>query len=552
MGRGRAVDKTLNACWAILGTMSPALPALILGLMATLAGMPAAADAPPSGQSEASLPAPRLATVMARAGFDPTALEAYMAQSRFAHARWGVAALSLDTGRMLYSHDADRLMQTASTAKLFTAATVLDQPGPDYRIATRLLGGRIDAAGRLQGPLVLQGMGDPTLGVAPVTQAWARQLASQLAAHGVRRVQGDLIADDTYFSGPPYGAGWEAEDLQTWFGATPSALSVNENVAELSVEPANRIGRPAGLVLTPEKAIPRIDSHLDTGAPRAGNAVNLFRAPGSTTLEAFGRIALRSPAQHYKLSLPDPARTAGLLLADALRAQGIALDGRVEARHWPETPLAGGLLGQVSSPPLAEILQQGLKRSQNLYLQNLLQIAGNQYAAAHPASDADSFVSSAESGARAVQALLQRAGIDTATVQFSDGTGMSRRSLASPRAMTGLLAWVVTQPWAADFREGLPVAAEDGTLAAHFHNSPAAGNLQAKTGSMSLVHCLAGYVTSTQGEHLAFVVMLNNYVPPAGAPSISHDVDQVALMLTRDGAPDPSSRRAARSAGAAD
>ena len=500
----------------------------------------------------AAAPPTRLATVVAQAGFDPSALEAFMGQARFAHARWGVAVQSLDTGRVLYVHDADRLMQTASTAKLFTAATVLDQPGPDYRIATRLLGGRIDGSGRLQGPLVLQGMGDPTLGVAAETRDWARQLAAQLAAHGVRQVQGDLIADDTWFSGPPYGAGWEAEDLQTWFGATPSALSVNENVAELTVEPANRIGRPAGLVLKPEKAIPRIDSHLDTARPREGNAVNLFRAPGSTTLEAFGRISLHSPAQHYKLSLPDPARTAGLLLADALRAQGIRLDGRVEVRHWPESPLAGALLGQVMSPPLAAILQQGLKRSQNLYLQNLLQIAGNQYAAAHPASIGEDFTSSAESGVHAVHAMLSRAGLDRDSVQFSDGTGMSRRSLATPRALVGLLAWAATQPWAASFREGLPVAAEDGTLAAHFHDSPAADNLQAKTGSMSLVHCLAGYVTSTQGEHLAFAVMLNNYVAPAGAPSISHDVDQVALLLTRDGVPEQVRGSVSHHAAAAD
>ncbi|MHC1481057.1 D-alanyl-D-alanine carboxypeptidase/D-alanyl-D-alanine endopeptidase [Frateuria aurantia] len=484
----------------------------------------------------------RLATVVAQSGFDPSAIEAYLAQPRFEHASWGVAVESLDSGRMLYTHEAQRLMQTASTAKLFTAAAVLDQPGPDYRIPTRLLGGRVLPDGSLSGALVLQGMGDPTLGVAAGSTDWARQLARQLAGRGVRRISGDLIADDTYFSGPPYGAGWEAEDLQSWFGAATSALSVNENIADLTVEPANRVGRPAGLVLQPEKAIPQIDSHLDTGPARDGSAINLYRAPGASTLEAFGQIGLHSPAQHFRLSLPDPARTAGLLLAAALRAQGIVLQGRVVSRHWPEpgaTGTTGGtVLAEILSPPLAEVLQQGLKRSQNLYLQDLLQIAGVGYAAEHPPASAGDFTSSADSGVHAIEALLQRAGIDPAAIQISDGTGMSRRSLATPLAMVQWLAWVARQPFAAAFRNGLPVAAVDGTLAAHFHDSPAADNLQAKTGSMSLVHCLVGYVTSVQGEHLAFAVMLNNYVPPTGAPSISHDVDQVALLLTLDGVPE--------------
>ena len=146
-------------------------------------------------------------------------IEAIVAQPRFAKATWGIAVTSLDDGRTLYEHRADRLMQPASTAKLFTAAVSLSTLGPDYRIPTRLLADGTIRDGRLDGPLILRGMGDPTLGTAGSTD-WAAQLASQLAARGVKRVHGDLIADDSYFSGPSFGTGWEAGDLQSWCAVT--------------------------------------------------------------------------------------------------------------------------------------------------------------------------------------------------------------------------------------------------------------------------------------------------------------------------------------------
>jgi D-alanyl-D-alanine carboxypeptidase/D-alanyl-D-alanine-endopeptidase (penicillin-binding protein 4) len=195
-----------------------------------------------------------------------SAIDAQIDDPRFASASWGIAVVSLDTGRTLYAHDARRLLQTASTAKLYTAALVLDTIGTDYRIPTQLLVTRPVAQGRLEGPLILRGMGDPSLGTAATNTDWADQLAEQLAASGVHDVQGDLVADDSYFQGPQVGAGWEARDLQSWFAVPASALSVQENVVALTLRPAGVPGHAALLTFDPAGAMPHVANHLTTAA----------------------------------------------------------------------------------------------------------------------------------------------------------------------------------------------------------------------------------------------------------------------------------------------
>jgi D-alanyl-D-alanine carboxypeptidase/D-alanyl-D-alanine-endopeptidase (penicillin-binding protein 4) len=238
-------------------------------------------------------------------------IDAIIDQPRFASAAWGIAVTSLDSGRTLYAHRADRLMQPASTAKLFTAAVSLATFGPDYRIPTRLLARGAIRNGRLDGSLILRGMGDPTLGTSSSVD-WADQLATQLAARGVTRVHGDLLADDSYYSGPPFGTGWEAGDLQSWFAAPSSALGVQENIVRVTVRPGGAVGMPAALDFDPAEARPEVLGQLTTILPRAAGDINLYRAPGNATLYAFGTIAANAPPQHFKLALVDPARIAGI------------------------------------------------------------------------------------------------------------------------------------------------------------------------------------------------------------------------------------------------
>jgi D-alanyl-D-alanine carboxypeptidase/D-alanyl-D-alanine-endopeptidase (penicillin-binding protein 4) len=496
----------------------------MLKCLAALALYPAFAASVASSATVATVPgATTVATLSAQ-------IDAQIEQPRFAAATWGIAVVSLDSGRTLYAHEADRLLQPASTAKLFTAALSLSILGPDYRIPTQLLAGGRISKGRLDGPLILRGRGDPTLGVESSAD-WAERLASQAAAQGLRFVRGGLIADDTWFAGPAHGSGWEAEDLQSWFAAPASSLSVDENIVRVTVTPAAVAGEPAMISMSPQEALPSVEGRLLTSARRTPDNINLYRGPGADTLHVFGSVAAGGQAQDFKLAMADPARVAALQLNQALKNHGIQIIGKLRVVHWPQSspdPSAQvKLLGEVLSPPVAEILERGLKRSQNLYLQNLLLTVG----AREPPPTYAGFVSTERRGIQALRRLLDEIGIPPSASLIGEGTGLSRRDLVTPAAMVRLLSYLAAQPDAGWVRDALPIAGVDGTLIGHMRRTAAENNVHAKTGSMRYVQCLAGYVTTASGEHLAFAIMLNNYDRPDQAPSISSDVDAIAILL---------------------
>lgn len=460
-------------------------------------------------------------------------IDAQIRQPRFAAASWGIEVVSLDRGDTLYAHRANQLLQPASTAKLFTAALSLATLGADYRIPTRLLATGHLRHGRLDGSLILYGMGDPTLGTAGSAD-WAAQLAAQLAARGIRQVRGNLIADDSYFSGPSFGTGWEADDLQSWFAVPSSALSVQENIVDITVSPGAGAGLPASLKFAPAEARPPLLGQITTTLPRAPGEINLYRAPGNDTLYAFGTMASHAAPEHFRLAMTDPAGVAGDQLRLALARHGIRLAGKVQVLHWPQDD--AGLLAEaepiaeVRSPPLLEILQRGLKRSQNLYLQNLLLSVGAHEQASDPAPSSG-FVTTESQGLKALHRLLLQVGIPPSATLLAEGSGLSRRDLVTPDAMVRLLRYLAAQPYADQVRAALPIAGVDGTLINRMRQTAAANNVHAKTGSMTYVHCMAGYVTTAAGERLAFAIMLNNYEPPAGGPGASADLDAIAVLL---------------------
>ena len=463
-------------------------------------------------------------------------IDTLIGQPRFAHASWGIAVKSLDSGRTLYVHRADRLAHPASTAKLFTAAASLATLGPTYRFSTRLVSRGTIRNGRLDGALILYGMGDPTLGTGS-SGDWATQFASQLYARGVRQVHGDLIADDSYFTGPSFGAGWAAGDLQSWFAAPSSALSVDENIVNVTVTPGASPGVPASVRLAPINGIARMPGRIETTPPPSSSNINLYRAPGSDTLYLFGSIPVRAVPADFRLAMVDPAMQAARQLRVALASRGIQISGTTRVLHWPldDRALMAGTrdLAELHSPPVLEILQRGLKRSQNLYLQNLLLGVG-AFTQANASQAPSSFRDSQGWGIRALDDLLARIGIAPETCRIAEGAGLSRRDLVTPDALVRLLLYLSEQPYAEQLRDALPLAGVDGTLTYRMRETAATGNVQAKTGSMSDVHSLAGYVTTAARDHLAFVIILDNYEPPAGAPSANRDVDAIAVLLAGD------------------
>lgn len=444
---------------------------------------------------------------------------------RFAAATWGIQVVDLDSRRVLFEHNAGKYFVPASTAKLFTAALALDTLGPDRRLRTSLYAAaRPGPGGVLEGDLVLYGRGDPALGSGgPFRTDPLEALAAQLEAQGVRTVQGDLVGDDSFFTSPPYGPGWQWEDLGWAYGAEPTALAVHQGTVDLWVYPPPAPGRPPFLFAQPGHGLFTFEHRGGTGPVRAE------RLPGEPGIRVTGSLPAGAAPVRRVVPVRDSARFAAQLLARALARRGIQVHGQVRARHAPERPDLGRLaeLAWVEGPPVADLVRTMLKRSDNLYAQLLWLQAG---AGAGPGGDSD------QRAADAMAAWLAKAGQDPGEVVLEDGAGLSRRDLVTPAALVRLLVHMDGRP---GFRDALPVAGMDGTLARRLAGTAAHGNLQAKTGTLRWTRALAGYLTGAGSERLAFALMLNNYRPSPGASGGEADLDALARILAGGAGPEP-------------
>ena len=518
--------------------MKRLIPALLAALL--LGGCATAPPPKPVQVTQPVPPVPNAASPRNVPSSLAAGIDAYLSEPRFAHAQWGIDVSSLDDGNALYRRNADALFLPASNAKLYTSALALQTLGASARFSTTLYATAAPRAdGTLTGDLILYGGGDPSLGDPEASPDWANRLAEALAVRGVRRVRGNLIADDTYFAGPLFGDGWEALDLQTDYGAQAGALGARNNV--LRVKVARDGTRCCSVTVDPANAGMRVTNLTGSAAP-----LGLYRPPGSNVLYVTGSLRANQPRGSYALSVPDGALFAGNLLRDALAQRGIALDGSVRTLHWPETDAAMANhpieIASIASPPLSQLLVHMLKHSDNRYAQTLLQQVGVATARTGMCADrAEPPQTSAAWGSCAMRAFLGRIGIDHGEAMFNDGSGLSREDLVTPASTVKLLAWIARQPFANVLRDALPVAGIDGTLKYRMRGGAATDNVQAKTGTLTHVYTLSGYVTDAAGQRLAFSLMLNRYQRPTDAfgrrvqPSPQSDLDAIATMLAEHG-----------------
>ena len=467
-------------------------------------------------------------------------IDAILAQPDLSRGYWGISVISLATGKIVYEHNADKLFTPASNTKLFTTAAALELIGPDYNSRTTIeTNGTLDKHGRLTGDLLLVGRGDPNLSGRELPYAVHTQrndhpiealeeLADELVKKGVKYVDGDIIADDSYFAFERYGEGWSQDDLVWADGAPVSALTINDNVIFVNILPADRAGEHAFVSITPFADYYRIDNRMITTPAGTGRRIFINREPGSTVLTLWGNIPLDDAGADEALAIEDPAEFAAALLRQLLEKRGIVVYGQQRTRHtdlaslstFTVTALAparGGdepsrslqrqplVLAAHESKPLMEDVRVINKVSQNLHAEILLRLLGRERGTA----------GTVEGGLEVVRGFLNRAGVPAEEYSFYDGSGLSRQNLATPNAVVQLLRYAAAQPWGPSFRSTLPVAGVDGSLAGRFKDASVHGNVEGKTGSLGGVKTLSGYATTASGELVAFSILTNNFNLPA-------------------------------------
>jgi D-alanyl-D-alanine carboxypeptidase/D-alanyl-D-alanine-endopeptidase (penicillin-binding protein 4) len=448
-----------------------------------------------------------------------------------------VKVASLDTGRVLFEQDARKWMQPASNMKLFTVAAALDRLTPDYRFVTSVYAPtRPDASGTLRGDLVVYGRGDPSFAVRFNPEGDADyfraidELAASVQAAGVRRVEGDIVGDESYFKGGNVPTGWEWDDLQWYYGAEVSALTVNDNSVDLSIKPGASVGSPARITVGPSLSLVTVVDRTTTSGRGTGRELSVTRPLGQNVIEVSGRLPIDDRGYTASLAVSRPALMFTSMLRSALERRGVVFKGQtrtVDARGRADgQPLQVSSLVEIAarkSPPLSVIAAQVLKPSQNLYAELLLRTLGKMNATADPK------LSSEDAGVQAVRNFLTQAGIDPSGLVMLDGSGLSRADLITADTTLQLLTYMNRHRFGAAFRDALPVAGVDGTLRTRMRGTPAQGNLRAKTGTLGTATSLSGYVLSAAGERLVFSLMINN--PPRDANPRAEFTDAVAVLL---------------------
>lgn len=407
----------------------------------------------------------------------------------------GVLIRSLRDGAIWYARNPDLRFVPASNQKLITSAAALALLGPEWRYATRLVRtGPVEPDGTLRGDLELCGSGDPTL-----IDADLDAFVKAVRRAGIRRVQGRVLGDDSRFDALRYGEGWSWDDLSEAFAAQIGALTLNRSTVAIQVGPGRTVGDLVQVAITPRAGYPAIVVRAATAPAGAAQDLQVQRPLGTNTILVTGSVPIDSAPVVLWAPIDRPARFVAWVLAARLQAAGVDVEGGADETRV--APLSAIEVARHTSRPLAAIVAEMNKPSDNLIAECLLKTIGAEKGEAGTAA----------AGARVVDGWLRSVGIDSADLCIADGSGLARTNLVTPRALVDLLTAMHAHPSGRAFFDSLPLAGVDGTLRNRMRRTRAAGNCRAKTGSMRSVSSLSGIVTTRDGEMLAFSVLMNNH-----------------------------------------
>jgi D-alanyl-D-alanine carboxypeptidase/D-alanyl-D-alanine-endopeptidase (penicillin-binding protein 4) len=415
-------------------------------------------------------------------------------------------------GVVLYDRNAQQLVVPASNMKILTVAAAADTLGWDYRYETRLEALGPVSDGVLRGDLVVTGTGDPSIGSpdgshGPIFLDWARALDHA----GIRRIDGRLIGDDTAFDDEGRGAGWAWDFLSAGYAAPVGALVYNESAAVARVTPGSTAGSAARVDVGPPGHALDVRSDVVTGPPGSVADISVARMPGNPTLALRGRVPAGGAAVDETVAVENPTTffVEGLRLA--LSSRGVAVTGGAWDVDDVSPAPAGGARRTIAvhvSAPLSVLAGHAMKASRNLYAESFLKtigrVAGN--------------TGSTAAGREVVQRTLSGWGIPLDAVVMYDGSGLSRYNYLTASAIVSVLrhAWR-SERLRGPFVAALPVGGRDGTLDIRMRGTSLDRNVQAKTGTLSNVRALSGYLETADGEKLVFSIIANHFTAATSA-----------------------------------
>lgn len=428
-------------------------------------------------------------------------------------ARWGLLVVDVTSGDTLISHDADRMFMPASNEKLLTAAVAMQQLGPDYRWRTPVMLRGRQRGDTWYGDLLVSGSGDPTFSDVMrggVAASAFDTVVTALNARGIKRIMGDVMPFGDAFTGVTTGFGWQADDFDEAYSAAVDELFYNEGELTVRVFGGGKEGAPVRVVRMPTTSYPPLSIKVDTRTPatRADRLQAAYDSVGGTLLltgsvaagdSASVTVAYRHPADAFRAALRERLIAGGVrVIATPARKPSRREQTKIDSVNAISP---SDTLVVLVSPPLRDVLPKMQKPSQNQIAELLFRTSGR--------------VASGDGSADSARAVGVRTlggfGVGADEIAYRDGSGLSRHDYLTPRAIVKVLDAMRRSQWFDVYRDALPLAGVDGTIANRMKGTAAAGNAHAKTGTVDKARSLSGYVTTADGHLVLFSMLCNNY-----------------------------------------
>ncbi|CAH0279708.1 D-alanyl-D-alanine carboxypeptidase DacC [Peribacillus sp. Bi96] len=433
----------------------------------------------------------------------------------------GISIRSAETGEMIYERGSQTRLRPASNLKLLTAAAALETLGEDHVFQTELYMKGVQVGHVLQGNVYLKGKGDPTL-----LEKDFDELAASLKRKQVKLVHGDLFGDDSWYDDVRYSQDLVWGDEQEYYGAAVSALTASPDedydtgTIIVKVTPGDKAGSVATVKLKPETDYVKIINKTKTVAADGKKKIEVDRSHDTHVVTVTGTIPEHAGEIKEWISVKDPTEYALNLFEKSMKKQGIKVLGD---RRKGNTPVEANLIATHHSMPLSQLLIPFMKLSNNSHAEVLIKEMGKE-------ANGDG---SWEDGLKVARNQMKGMGLDTRTIKMRDGSGISQVNMIPANEITKLLYAVQEKPWFSAYSNALPIAGNEdrmvgGTLRKRMKGTDAAGNVRAKTGTISGTSSLSGYVTTKRGEKVIFSIILNNFVEEKGITAIQ---DKIVVML---------------------
>ena len=434
-----------------------------------------------------------------------------MNRPNFVRSRFGILIQSLGKRETLYSKDAQRFFIPASNVKLFTTAAALKQLSPTFRIRTSVYGTFTPTGWRIR----LVGRGDPSL-----TDAQLKELAQQLKRRGIRQIT-QLTIDDAYFDSDWFNGDWAVGDVQAAYGAPVNSTIVNQNALGLRLIP-QALGQPLRVEWDEGRDRWEIENRSITVDRKAAEFIEVGRDLTRPILRVSGQLRVGSEPAPTAIAALNPAENFLQRFQTALNAEQITIAQSQILRQL--TKLDGIEIARIDSPPVSDLVTESNVNSNNLYVEALLRTIGAQT----PKAPGRTVL---ERGLFTMSEVLKPLGVDQTGFSLVDGSGLARQNLATPEAIVQVLQAMAQQPEGQVYRSSLAIAGVSGTLQNRFQNSPAKGIVQAKTGTLTGIAALSGYVNPPNYSPLVFSILVNQ--SPDAAFVQRGAIDEIVGLLAR-------------------